>query len=122
MACRTSTRLLAAATAFLLVPAVTWAGSRIDAFPPVAPGLAAASDPFAFTYGEDAAADEPLRLSRSPLLDEATPTAGRSPPREAAVVPDASEPDYGPQVVPLPPALYPGLVLLGIAFLRFRRA
>ena len=114
----TSSRfLLAAATAALILPAAAWAGSLLDLRPPAGPDpAAAAADPFAFTYGHDAPAGEPLRPS---LLDEATPAPRPAP---AVVVPDAGTPDYGPQVVPLPPALYPGLVLLGAAHLRMRKS
>ena len=109
------TRLLcAAATIVLLGQSVAWAGSLVDARPLIRPAQATAADPFAFTRE----ADQSSQTVRSPLMEGATPAP---PPTELPAARDVSRPDYGPQVVPLPPALYPGLVLLAVAFLKLRK-
>ena len=99
-----------------LVPAAAWAGSTVTGQSVVgpAPAEAAAERPAV-------APSTPVEQDRSGWLllhaaEQTTFPAERVPGDESR-----AEVDRGPQVVPLPPTFYPGLVLIGLAFLRVRK-
>ena len=109
------------AAASCLVPAAAWAGSTVTGRNVVAPAPAGAELlPDRPTAGHVAPTPLPAERGRPGwlLMNAAERPAAVAPPTAAVEGNDAHR---GPQVVPLPPTFYPGLVLIGLAFLRVRK-